>query len=73
MTMRRPHDPGGADFIERRWLADCPEPAAALMDARGELHARGATWLRAHVRPVTRQLIVEGWRVRPEREGDLPY
>lgn len=61
-----------ADFIERRRLRDWRDPQAALLDAIGEMHARGAIFTRAHIKELSGELIVEGWREWPDDQGDLP-
>jgi hypothetical protein len=44
---------------------------AAAENARDALRARGATFMRAHVKPHG-ELVMEGWRIRPTDQGDLP-
>jgi len=61
-----------ADFIERRKIIDWSDANAALRDAVEAAKKRGATYCRAHVRTLTNTVIVEGWRVQPRDQGDLP-
>lgn len=61
-----------ADFIERRWPAGFITASEAIEDATASLKQRGATFFRTSMKSVTKEIVVEGWRVFPNEQGDLP-
>jgi len=61
-----------AEMIERRWLVDWQSSNAAQRDLVEALKARGATYCRLSYKQMSNEIVGEGWRVRPDDEGDLP-
>lgn len=61
-----------ADFFERRRVRDFESSSAAAKNAIDAMRVRGPIeWMRLHING-TGYMIVEGWRIRPADEGDLP-
>ena len=60
-----------ADFIERRLVRNFASELAAAENARDALRARGAAFMRVHIKPHG-ELVMEGWRAPPADQGDLP-
>jgi len=60
-----------ADFIERRLVRHFASDLAAAESARDALRTRGATFMRVHVKQHG-ELVMEGWRLPPADQGDLP-
>ena len=62
-----------ANYIARRLLRHFDgDFRAAVESAQEELTERGATFFRVHLREVAQEVILEGWRVQPREQGDLP-
>jgi hypothetical protein len=61
-----------AEMIERRWLSDWPDVIAAGHDIVDALRDRGARHFRLSIKEASRELVGEGWRARPDEEGELP-
>jgi len=61
-----------ADIIERRWLVDWQDSSEAQRDLVEALKARGATYCRLSYKQLSNEIIGEGWRVRPDDEGEPP-
>jgi hypothetical protein len=62
-----------ANFIERRLLRHFGGDHYVLVARAVEaLRERGALWFRVSVKPMSGEVVVEGWRERPPDQGDLP-
>lgn len=62
-----------ADFVERRWLRDFEfDGTAASRSAHDALVERGATFFRLSFKSMSGEVVMEGWRVQPDDQGDVP-
>lgn len=60
------------DFVERQFIGDpggSSELQGMMIDS---VRARGALWCRITYLAEKDQLVVEGWRVRPDDDGPEP-
>jgi len=58
-------------MIERRWFNDRNTADAAQWDIVNSLKARGATHIRLSLKEASKEMIGEGWLVRPDDQGEL--